>query len=196
MKPEQIRQILDGMSVEVVKDVAAMLLAQGHASDTSAKKKIIDSSDFKNFSQAIVYLKRNYKFKELDRFTTEADLVYVDTGDRKVLLNVKDDTKKKESTSSRFANLDYDSEDSYFENAWEPLRKEKKKDDRPSQPEPDPLAALSDTSPVAATSERESRFEQPAATSSSDSKRDDEPEPFGRDDSSSHSGGRFKNLEL
>ena len=194
MKPEQIRQILDGMSIDVVKDAAALLLSQGHASDTSAKKKIIDGADFKNFSQAISYLKKNYKFSELDRFTTEADLVYVDTGDRKVLITTKDNAKR-DSTANRFANLDYDNEDSYFENAWEPVRKERKKDDRPNGQDADPLAALSDTSPVSPASESPASSQR-ADSQERPSEKKAEEEPFGRDNSSSKGGGRWKNLEL
>ena len=42
--------------------------------------------EFANFAQAVEYMKDEYAFEELDAFTTEADLVYVQAGNRKVLL--------------------------------------------------------------------------------------------------------------
>lgn len=42
--------------------------------------------EFANFAQAVEYMKNEYAFEELDAFTTEADLVYVQAGNRKVLL--------------------------------------------------------------------------------------------------------------
>lgn len=87
-REEEIRNSIDGMSEAVVKDALAMLLA-GKAAErprAASAGSGIDDNKFSNLAQAINYLKRHYKFKELEKFRTEADLVYVDTGERKVLL--------------------------------------------------------------------------------------------------------------
>jgi hypothetical protein len=39
-----------------------------------------------NFAQAVLFLKENYNFAELELFSTEADLVYVSSGARRILL--------------------------------------------------------------------------------------------------------------
>ena len=52
------------------------------------------TSAYKNFAQAILDLQKKYKFPELQLFTTEADLVYVQAGDRRVLLTEKQEAVK------------------------------------------------------------------------------------------------------
>lgn len=87
-REEEIRNSIDGMSEAVVKDALAMLLV-GKAAErprAASAGSGIDDNKFSNFAQAVNYLKKHYKFKELEKFRTEADLVYVDTGERKVLL--------------------------------------------------------------------------------------------------------------
>lgn len=134
---EQIRGAISDLDEEFAKDILSVLLSQsteGSVYDKSANRqqasvggasgiKATDSVDFANFAQAISYLKGRFKFKELSRFTTEADLVYVDTGDRKVLLTDRDDPARfaAQNTQSRRPVEDsYSSEDEYFENAFEP----------------------------------------------------------------------------
>ena len=190
MKPEQIREILNNADEEVVKDVAAILLAQGQASTTSVKNKIIDSTDFKNFSQAISYLKKNYKFPELNEFSTESDLVYVKAGDRKVLLTKLDSEKRETTSSKKFSNLDYDSEDSYFENAWEPLRKESKS--QKSDSADNATNPFADTS-VLSSETSDDKTKQTNNSEQSNSERDNSSSASKNDESA---GGRFKNLEL
>jgi hypothetical protein len=67
--------------------------------------------NFDNFAQVISWLKSKYDFQELRAFYTEADLVYVNTGDRKVLLS---DTSVKPVEIEKRAN-------SEFDDAWEPV---------------------------------------------------------------------------
>ncbi|QQO09000.1 hypothetical protein [Breznakiella homolactica] len=83
-REEEIRAAVDGMPRETLADALALLLAQGKA--PSQQTAGMDKPDLKNCAQAIQYLKRNYQFPELEFFTTEADLVYVQAGDRRVLL--------------------------------------------------------------------------------------------------------------
>ena len=91
-------------------------------------------------------MKKKYKFQELEAFSTEADLVYVNTGDRRILLT--DTTIKpreiKVATDDEFAHtwepvidkaqeIEHrestqreetpSSDDSDIENAFEPLQK-------------------------------------------------------------------------
>jgi hypothetical protein len=84
MKEEEIRSALEGATRETLADALAMVLAEGNAPSTSAVG--MSKPELKNFAQAVQYLKNQYDFAELDLFTTEADLVYVQAGDRRVLL--------------------------------------------------------------------------------------------------------------
>lgn len=83
-KEEQIRASIDNIDAEVLKDTLAILLSQNTPSQPVQKNEV--QSNYKNFAQAILDLKKKYKFPELNHFTTEADLVYVQAGDRRVLL--------------------------------------------------------------------------------------------------------------
>ena len=74
-KAEQIRSCIANMDSEVVKDALSIILAkEPQQSSVAAKTEI--ASNYKNFAQAILALKKQYKFPELNLFTVEADLVY------------------------------------------------------------------------------------------------------------------------
>lgn len=110
---EKIRTTISNIDDEVLKDTLAILLSSGNVSGGNSVKSA-DSNDvnkFDNFAQAISWLKKKYKFQELDAFSTEADLVYVNTGDRKILLT--DTTIKPREIKS--------ATDDDFDNAWEPV---------------------------------------------------------------------------
>ncbi|MDR1933061.1 MAG: hypothetical protein LBQ57_09620 [Spirochaetales bacterium] len=83
MSEEEIRTVLEGMDKDLVLEALALLLAEDRAPQPPAGQDVLG---FVNFAQAIVFLKKNYGFAELDLFSTEADLVYVTSGDRRVLL--------------------------------------------------------------------------------------------------------------
>ena len=83
-KIEQIRASLAGIDSETVKDALSIILAKESSSAGSNIQRTENSANYKNFAQAILDLKKNYKFPELNAFTTEADLVYVQAGDRKI----------------------------------------------------------------------------------------------------------------
>ncbi len=84
MKKEEIRSALEGTSAETLADALAIFLTEGKAPSQSATGK--SRPELANFAQAVIYLRNNYDFVELDYFTTEADLVYVQAGDRRILL--------------------------------------------------------------------------------------------------------------
>jgi len=84
MKVEEIRAALEGTSTETLADALAIVLAEGK--QPSSASAGMDKPELSNFAQAIAYLKKNYGFEELEHFTSEADLVYVNAGDRRVLL--------------------------------------------------------------------------------------------------------------
>jgi hypothetical protein len=83
MREEEIRTVLDGMDAAVLRDALALFLAEDRDEPLPAEK---DTRGFVNFAQALVFLKKNYGFAELGLFSTEADLVYVQAGDRRILL--------------------------------------------------------------------------------------------------------------
>lgn len=83
-KKEEIRAALGGISQEILADSLALLLSEGKAPEQPIAG--MNKPEWTNFAQAVLYLKKNYQFDELDYFTTEADLVYVNAGDRKILL--------------------------------------------------------------------------------------------------------------
>ncbi len=110
---EKIRTAISNIDGEVLKDTLAILLSSGNGSGESSVKSI-NSSDvnkFDNFAQAISWLKKKYKFQELEAFSTEADLVYVNTGDRRILLT--DTTIKPRENKV--------ATDDEFAHAWEPV---------------------------------------------------------------------------
>lgn len=96
-KATEIKAVLQNMNRETVEDALSLLLSENAVGTQSSQPAA--RGDFINFAQAIMYLKKHFKFAELDLFTTEADLVYVNTGDRKVLLTDRD------SVSNRNANV-------------------------------------------------------------------------------------------
>jgi hypothetical protein len=120
MKIEEIRATLEGASAETLADALAIVLAEGKA--PSVPVAGTDRPELSNFAQAVMYLKKNYDFEELEHFSTEADLVYVNAGDRRILLTdkmntvpaknevafeVKDSEGAAQSNSSgRFSNLE------------------------------------------------------------------------------------------
>ncbi len=84
MREEEIRSALDGTTRETLADALAIVLAEGNAPAASAAG--MNKPELANFAEAVQFLKKQYDFAELDKFTTEADLVYVQAGDRRVLL--------------------------------------------------------------------------------------------------------------
>lgn len=96
-KEEQIRTTINEVDSEVLKDTLAILLTENRTSAPEQRTGL--RGDFQNFAQAILELKRKYKFPELSRFSTEADLVYVQAGDRRILLT--DKTAAPESPAQR-----------------------------------------------------------------------------------------------
>jgi hypothetical protein len=83
MKEEEIRTAIDGMDETTLKDTLALLLSEGSSVQPDIQTA---QPEYANFAQALLSLKKKYKFPELAQFTTEADLVYVQTGDRRILL--------------------------------------------------------------------------------------------------------------
>jgi len=84
IKVEEIRSALEEVSHETLADALAIVFTEGK--NPSQAVAGMDKPELANFAQAIMYLKKNYGFEELDHFTTEADLVYVNAGDRRILL--------------------------------------------------------------------------------------------------------------
>ena len=87
-KEEEIRASIEDIDSEVLKDTLAILLSKNNSTQTVTKNE--SPANYQNFAQAILDLKRKYKFPELNNFTTEADLVYVQAGDRRILLTDKE----------------------------------------------------------------------------------------------------------
>lgn len=87
LNTEAIRNTLSDIPQETLADALALFLSDDNTETGPATHT---HPDFQNFSQAISYLKKNYSFEELDKFTTEADLVYVHTSDRRILLTNRD----------------------------------------------------------------------------------------------------------
>lgn len=90
-KSEEIRSALNTIPQETLADALSIFLSE---SSTREKENSQLADTFKNFAQAILFLKKNYHFKELESFSTEADLVYVQTGDRRYLLTDTDITEE------------------------------------------------------------------------------------------------------
>jgi hypothetical protein len=110
---EKIRTSISNVDGEVLKDTLAILLSSKNSATTNSTRSANspDVQNFDNFAQVISWLKSKYDFQELRAFYTEADLVYVNTGDRKVLLS---DTSVKPVEIEKRAN-------SEFDDAWEPV---------------------------------------------------------------------------
>lgn len=119
---EYIRTVLENYDNETLKDALALLLAENVQSSNNVvqtRNNANFDSNFSNFAQAISWLKSKFKFQELDAFFTEADLVYVNTGDRKVLLT--DTTVKQRELQNNFTSNNRDN----FEDAWENITSNK-----------------------------------------------------------------------
>jgi len=84
MKAEEVRAALQDVSPEILADALAIVFTEGKGPSQAVAG--MDKPELANFAQAILYLKKNYDFEELEHFSTEADLVYVNSGDRRVLL--------------------------------------------------------------------------------------------------------------
>ena len=130
-KAEQIRSCIANMDSEVVKDALSIILAKEPQQSSLAAKTEI-ASNYKNFAQAILALKKQYKFPELNLFTVEADLVYVTAGDRRVLLTDREELLKNSVPPKRPDDLDIptdelekqenNSNEDSVENAFEPIK--------------------------------------------------------------------------
>lgn len=113
-REEQIRAAISDMDSEVLKDTLAILLAENKISAPEQKNEL--RGDFQNFAQVILELKRKYKFPELNYFSTEADLVYVQAGDRRVLLTDKTVTPPPRPAEPRPVESDYSPEKNESQN--------------------------------------------------------------------------------
>lgn len=120
-KEEQIRASIENIDSEILKDTLAILLSQNIESQQTQQTSI--SNNYSNFAQAIINLKKNYKFPELNFFTTEADLVYVQAGDRRVLLTDKNTPTVPSERITTSAN-EHESEDikDNMDNAFENIK--------------------------------------------------------------------------
>ncbi len=128
-REEQIRKAVDDLDEAVAKDALALLLA-GTGADAERNggfktrtAETVPGTNFANFAQAIGWLKSKYAFQELEAFTTEADLVYVQTGDRRILLT---DKSALASVHGKGAQEHAAYQAGRFENAWEPITSAKK----------------------------------------------------------------------
>ena len=122
VQEEYIRTVLENYDNETLKDALALLLAENAQSSNNVIQTRSNANfdlNFSNFAQAISWLKSKFKFQELDAFSTEADLVYVNTGDRKVLLT--DTTVKQRELQNNFTSNNRDN----FEDAWENITSNK-----------------------------------------------------------------------
>lgn len=120
---EQIRSSINNVDSEVLKDTLAILLAKND--NTGSIQKSSNTSNYKNFAQAILDLKKNYKFPELNAFTTEADLVYVQAGDRKILLTERNPEPIQpviHTPEAPAPNNSNDSEEDSMDNAFENIK--------------------------------------------------------------------------
>ena len=88
-KEEEIRSSIDKMEPEILKDTLSILLSNNISNNNQNFETSI--AQYKNFAQLILDMKKQYNFHELDLFSTEADLVYIQTGDRRILLTNTDE---------------------------------------------------------------------------------------------------------
>ena len=135
---KQIRSIIENYDEATVKDALSLILSKTNGVSNISQKESdlsgasFENQKFNNFAQAIIYLKSKYKFQELEAFSTEADLVYVNTGDRKILLTdttVKPRDLPKEpeyddyiNSSEEIIEQKNENKDN-FENAFDPRQK-------------------------------------------------------------------------
>lgn len=111
-RTEEIRGAIANMGEEALADALALLLGEGTA---QAGLEAAGAPEFENFAQAIQYLKRRHGFPELALFSTEADLVYVMTDGRRVLLTDRDapgrvEPRRQMATEIRSSGIDDASE--------------------------------------------------------------------------------------
>lgn len=107
-KEEQIRASINDIDADILRDTLAILLSKND--NLTSEHREEHKVHYQNFAQAILDLKKQFNFPELDLFSTEADLVYIQAGDRKVLL-----TEKSESPTPPKPNSPITEEDA-FEN--------------------------------------------------------------------------------
>lgn len=94
-KEEEIRSSIDKMEPEILKDTLSILLSNNISNNNQNFETSI--AQYKNFAQLILDMKKQYNFHELDLFSTEADLVYIQAGDRRILLTNTDENFEKDS---------------------------------------------------------------------------------------------------
>ena len=87
-KEEEIRSSIDKMDSETLKDTLSILLSSNVSKNNQNPETSV--AQYKNFAQLILDMKKQYNFHELDLFSTEADLVYIQAGDRRILLTNTD----------------------------------------------------------------------------------------------------------
>ncbi|MDR0312028.1 MAG: hypothetical protein LBI14_00360 [Treponema sp.] len=97
MKAEEIRSALEETSPETLADALAIVFAEGKAPSQAVAG--MNMPELANFAQAVIYLKKNFDFEELEYFDTEADLVYVNAGDRRVLLTAGGNNSRQEKAA-------------------------------------------------------------------------------------------------
>lgn len=170
---EQIRKTIDSLDENTAKDALALLLADKdtehgrNGNSASGISIAVPGRDLANFAQAIGWLKSKYDFQELEAFTTEADLVYVKAGERRILLT----DRNAPTASATDARRPPTYQDGSFESAWEPIVSARKTESSKTAEQPVPEKR---TSPLP---------EQPKKDV------DDAFEPLPKN-------GRFSNLEL
>jgi hypothetical protein len=85
MKAEELRSALQEIPQETLADTLALVFSERAA--PTQELAGMNKPELANFAQALMYLKKHYGFEELEHFSCEADLVYVQAGDRRVLLS-------------------------------------------------------------------------------------------------------------
>lgn len=94
-KEKEIRSSIDKMEPEILKDTLSILLSNNISNNNQNFETSI--AQYKNFAQLILDMKKQYNFHELDLFSTEADLVYIQTGNRRILLTNTDENLNNDS---------------------------------------------------------------------------------------------------
>lgn len=112
-KEEEIRSSIDKMNPEILKDTLSILLSSNVSKNNQNPETSV--AQYKNFAQLILDMKKQYNFHELDLFSTEADLVYIQAGDRRILLTNADENLGNDSLSKN-QGTDSPSPDEAFEN--------------------------------------------------------------------------------
>jgi hypothetical protein len=115
VKAGEIRAAINDFPREVLRDALVLLLSEEKEEKPEAAEN--GKPAMSNFAQAVLYLKSRFSFPELDLFSTEGDLVYIQTNDRRILLTDRESTagtgavvKNKapvEADHGRFSNLEF-----------------------------------------------------------------------------------------